>query len=119
MNSKREMRNAKCDNVRGHYDDNGNDRADALVQWGKESGPYARGYEGGGEGESRLRGDGTEGAKAIEDQRKAKAATLEAEKERESLSMLRERVGEKKKTCRCGGQKRGWGWAKTGTPTTS
>ena len=24
---------------------NGNDRADALVQWGKESGPYARGYD--------------------------------------------------------------------------
>jgi ribonuclease HI len=69
--------------VRGHSDDNGNDRADALVQWGKESGPYARGYEGGGEGESRLRGDGTEGAKAIEDQRKAKAAR-EAEKETES-----------------------------------
>ena len=69
--------------VRGHSDDNGNDRADALVQWGKESGPYARGYEGGGEGESRLRGDGTEGAKAIEDQRKAKAAR-EAEKESES-----------------------------------
>ena len=65
--------------VRGHSDDNGNDRADALVQWGKEDGPYARGYEGGGEGESRLRGDGMEGAKAIEDQRKAKE-TKEAEK---------------------------------------
>jgi hypothetical protein len=46
--------------VRGHCDDNGNDRADALAQWGKEGGPDARGYEGGGEGESRLRGDGTE-----------------------------------------------------------
>ena len=69
--------------VIGHSDDNGNDRARALVQWGKESGPYARGYEGGGEGESRLRGDGTEGAKAIEDQRKAKAAR-EAERESET-----------------------------------
>ena len=44
--------------------------ADALAYW--EYHP--------GEGESRLRGDGTEGAKAIEDQRKAKAAR-EAEKE--------------------------------------
>ena len=28
--------------VRGHSDDVGNDRADLLVQWGKEEGPYSR-----------------------------------------------------------------------------
>eukprot|EP01052_Picozoa_sp_SAG31_P010129 SAG31_NODE_545_length_14238_cov_15.518849_16_plen_97_part_00 len=38
--------------VKGHSDDGGNDRADELVQWGKEDGPYARLREGGGEGES-------------------------------------------------------------------
>ena len=28
--------------VKGHSGDGGNDRADELVQWGKEEGPYAR-----------------------------------------------------------------------------
>ena len=63
--------------VRGHSDDNGNDRADTLVQWGNGAAPYARGREGAGEGESRLKGDGTEGAKAIEDQKKAKVKEKE------------------------------------------
>ena len=30
----------------------GNDKADERVQWGKETGPYARLREGGGEGET-------------------------------------------------------------------
>eukprot|EP01052_Picozoa_sp_SAG31_P039269 SAG31_NODE_5411_length_2554_cov_1.690865_4_plen_92_part_00 len=39
--------------VKGHSADGGNDRADELVQWGKDNGPYARLREGGGEGDSR------------------------------------------------------------------
>ena len=39
--------------VKGHSADGGNDRADALVQWGKGDGPFARLRENGGEGESR------------------------------------------------------------------
>ena len=39
--------------VKGHSADGGNDRADALVQWGKGDGPFARLREGGGEGDSR------------------------------------------------------------------
>ena len=39
--------------VKGHNEDGGNDRADALVQWGKGSGPYARLRNNGGEGDSR------------------------------------------------------------------
>ena len=41
--------------VRGHSGDGGNDRADELVQWGKEEGPYARLRAlGAGEGDSRF-----------------------------------------------------------------
>eukprot|EP01050_Picozoa_sp_SAG11_P019541 SAG11_NODE_3128_length_2665_cov_1.692518_3_plen_407_part_00 len=41
--------------VKGHSGDGGNDRADELVQWGKEEGPYARLRAiGEGEGESRF-----------------------------------------------------------------
>ena len=41
--------------VKGHSGDGGNDRADELVQWGKEKGPYARLRAlGEGEGESRF-----------------------------------------------------------------
>eukprot|EP01052_Picozoa_sp_SAG31_P006529 SAG31_NODE_301_length_18103_cov_13.772551_12_plen_188_part_00 len=39
--------------VKGHSADGGNDRADALVQWGKGNGPYARLRNNGGEGDSR------------------------------------------------------------------
>ena len=41
--------------VKGHSGDGGNDRADELVQWGKEDGPYA-GLRalGAGEGDSRF-----------------------------------------------------------------
>ena len=39
--------------MKGHSADGGNDRADTLVQWGKEAGPYARLRNSGGEGESR------------------------------------------------------------------
>ena len=76
--------------VRGHPDDNGNYRADALVQWGKGAAPYARGREGAGEGDSRLKGDGTEEAKAIEDQKKAKAK--EKEKKNAEGDTTRSRV---------------------------
>ena len=38
--------------VKGHSDDGGNDRADELVQWGKEPGPYCR---------MQLNGEGEEG----------------------------------------------------------
>eukprot|EP01052_Picozoa_sp_SAG31_P021412 SAG31_NODE_1655_length_7621_cov_3.211912_1_plen_380_part_00 len=40
--------------VKGHSADGGNDAADERVQWGKESGPYARLRNGGGEGDSRF-----------------------------------------------------------------
>ena len=41
-------------------------------------------------------------------------------RKRERASACYEReLARKKKTCRCGGQKRGWGWANTVTPTTS
>ena len=41
--------------VKGHSGDGGNDRADELVQWGKEEGPYARLRAlGAGEGDSRF-----------------------------------------------------------------
>ena len=41
--------------VKGHSGDGGNDRADELVQWGKEEGPYARLRAiGVGEGDSRF-----------------------------------------------------------------
>ena len=41
--------------VKGHSGDGGNDRADELVQWGKEDGPYARLRAlGAGEGDSRF-----------------------------------------------------------------
>ena len=41
--------------VKGHSGDGGNDRADELVQWGKEEGPYARLRAlGEGEGDSRF-----------------------------------------------------------------
>ena len=57
--------------VRGHYDDNGNDRADALVQWGKGAAPYARGREGAGEGgkeqAERRRHRGSEGDRRSEE----------------------------------------------------
>ena len=36
--------------VKGHSADHGNNRADALVQLGKGSGPYSRRHSGGGEG---------------------------------------------------------------------
>ena len=39
--------------VKGHSADDGNDRADELVQWGKGDGPHCRLREGGGEGASR------------------------------------------------------------------
>ena len=39
--------------VKGHSADGGNERADALVQWGKGNGPYARLRNNGGEGDSR------------------------------------------------------------------
>ena len=38
--------------VKGHSDDGGNDRADELVQWGKEPEPYCR---------LQLNGEGEEG----------------------------------------------------------
>ena len=41
--------------VKGHSGDGGNDRADELVQWGKEAGPFARLRAlGAGEGDSRF-----------------------------------------------------------------
>ena len=43
--------------VKGHRDDDGNERADELVQWGKTAGPYSR-FKAGGGGE----GDGRYGA---------------------------------------------------------
>ena len=39
--------------VKGHSADGGNERADALVQWGKGNRPYARLRNNGGEGDSR------------------------------------------------------------------
>ena len=46
---------AKYLTSRGHWGDGGNDRADELVQWGKEEGPYARLRAlGTGEGDSRF-----------------------------------------------------------------
>jgi ribonuclease HI len=42
--------------VKGHSEDGGNDRADELVQWGKNEGPYCRLRAGDGEGETRYRG---------------------------------------------------------------
>eukprot|EP01050_Picozoa_sp_SAG11_P022306 SAG11_NODE_4185_length_2023_cov_3.201663_2_plen_168_part_00 len=50
----KERREVICVHVRGHSGDGGNDRADELVQCGKEAGPYARLRSvGGGEGDSR------------------------------------------------------------------
>jgi ribonuclease HI len=50
----KERREVHWVHVRGHSGDGGNDRADELVQWGKEAGPYARLRSvGGGEGDSR------------------------------------------------------------------
>eukprot|EP01050_Picozoa_sp_SAG11_P026514 SAG11_NODE_6375_length_1326_cov_2.696822_2_plen_190_part_00 len=50
-----ERREVHWVHVRGHSGDGGNDRADELVQWGKEQGPYARLRAlGAGEGDSRL-----------------------------------------------------------------
>ena len=40
--AKRRAGGVKFIHVRGHSDDVGNDRADLLVQWGKEEGPYSR-----------------------------------------------------------------------------
>ena len=37
-----ESREGHWVHVRGHSGEGGNDRADELVQWGKEEGPYAR-----------------------------------------------------------------------------
>ena len=39
--------------VKGHSADGGNDRADTLVQWGKEPAPYSRLSQSGGEGPGR------------------------------------------------------------------
>ena len=41
--------------VRGHSGDDGNDRADELVQWGKQAGPYCRIPKEGETPEERLR----------------------------------------------------------------
>ena len=50
-----ESREVHWVHVRGHSGDGGNDRADELVQWGKEEGPYARLRAlGAGEGDSRF-----------------------------------------------------------------
>ena len=50
-----ESREVHWVHVKGHSGDGGNDRADELVQWGKEEGPYARLRAlGEGEGESRF-----------------------------------------------------------------
>ena len=50
-----ETREVHWVHVKGHSGDGGNDRADELVQWGKEEGPYARLRAlGEGEGESRF-----------------------------------------------------------------
>ena len=68
--------------VRGHSSDNGNDRADALVQWGKrgsdqgqqvaEGVPLSRCCDGGGgEGDSRLEADGADSDRAIFEQQEA------------------------------------------------
>jgi hypothetical protein len=40
--------------VKGHSGNEGNDRADERVQWGKDGGPYSRFRKGGGEGPGRL-----------------------------------------------------------------
>ena len=42
-----------AEDVEGNSANVSNDKADGRVQWGKEEGPYARLWDGGGEGESR------------------------------------------------------------------
>ena len=62
--------------VKGHSADGGNDRADELVQWGKEDGPYSRiDRHGRGQGAGRLRAE-----PAFEARKKARIAAKEAAK---------------------------------------
>ena len=62
--------------VKGHSADGGNDRADELVQWGKEDGPYSRiDRHGRGQGAGRLRAE-----PAFEVRKEARIAAKEAAK---------------------------------------
>ena len=66
--------------------DGGNDRADELVQWGKEGGPYSRiDRHGKGQGNGRLRPEPTYAARR-EARLAAKQAEKDAEKESQSES---------------------------------
>ena len=96
----RETREVRFVHVRGHSSDEGNDRADALVQWGKKSRAYARlreRKEGEQEDidiikEGHIASDGTYGRLAIEEYEKEKREKRK-ERDRESTAKRSQRTG--------------------------
>ena len=96
----RETREVRFVHVRGHSSDEGNDRADALVQWGKKSRAYARlreRKEGEQEDidiikEGHIASDGAYGRLAIEEYEKEKREKRK-ERDRESTAKRSQRTG--------------------------
>ena len=78
----RETREVTFVHVKGHSADGGNDRADELVQWGKDEGPYSRiDRHGQGQGAGRSRPE-----PAYEARRAARLAAKRAENDVENES---------------------------------